>query len=42
MKVSYQGIKSGLPAKLQEKLDAKFAKLSKLVEGGEKSRPTWW
>ncbi len=37
MKVSYKGIKSGLPAKLQEKLDAKFAKLSKLVDGrGEK------
>jgi putative sigma-54 modulation protein len=37
MKVSYKGIKSGLPAKLQEKLDTKFAKLSKLVDGrGEK------
>jgi putative sigma-54 modulation protein len=37
MKVSYTGIKSGLPAKLQEKLDTKFAKLSKLVDGrGEK------
>jgi putative sigma-54 modulation protein len=37
MKVSYTGIKSGLPAKLQEKLDIKFAKLSKLVDGrGEK------
>jgi putative sigma-54 modulation protein len=37
MKVSYTGIKSGLPAKLQEKLDSKFAKLSKLVDGrGEK------
>ena len=37
MKVSYKGIKSGLPAKLQKKLDTKFAKLSKLVDGrGEK------
>ena len=37
MKVSYTGIKSGLPAKLQEKLDTKFVKLSKLVDGrGEK------
>src|ERR1700722_6267825 len=37
MNVSYKGIKSGLPAKLQQKLDAKFAKLSKLVDGrGEK------
>lgn len=37
MKVSYKGIKSGLPANLQQKLDAKFAKLSKLVDGrGEK------
>jgi len=37
MKVSYTGIKSGLPSKLQEKLDIKFAKLSKLVDGrGEK------
>ena len=37
MKVSYTGIKSGLPAKLQQKLDTKFAKLSKLVDGrGEK------
>jgi putative sigma-54 modulation protein len=37
MKVSYTGIKSGLPAKLQDKLDTKFAKLSKLVDGrGEK------
>jgi len=37
MKVSYKGIKGGLPAKLQEKLDAKFAKVSKLVDGrGEK------
>jgi len=37
MKVSYKGIKDDLPAKLQQKLDAKFAKLSKLVDGrGEK------
>ena len=37
MKVSYTGIKSGLPANLQDKLDTKFAKLSKLVDGrGEK------
>ncbi|MEO8051796.1 MAG: HPF/RaiA family ribosome-associated protein [Acidobacteriota bacterium] len=37
MKVSYTGIKSGLPATLQKKLDAKFAKLSKKVDGrGEK------
>jgi putative sigma-54 modulation protein len=37
MKVSYTGIKSGLPANLQHKLDTKFAKLSKLVDGrGEK------
>jgi len=37
MKVSYTGIKSGLPAKLQEKLDTKFVRLSKLVDGrGEK------
>jgi putative sigma-54 modulation protein len=37
MKVSYKGIKNDLPLKLQDKLDAKFAKLSKLVDGrGEK------
>jgi len=37
MKVSYRGIQSDLPVKLQEKLDARFAKLSKLVDGrGEK------
>jgi len=37
MNVSYTGIKSGLPSKLQEKLDIKLAKLSKLVDGrGEK------
>jgi putative sigma-54 modulation protein len=32
MKVSYSGIKQELPARLQTKLDAKFAKLSKLLE----------
>lgn len=32
MKVSYRGIKQDLPARLQAKLDAKFAKLSKLLE----------
>src|SRR5437879_5091441 len=37
MNVSYKGIKQELPSKLQEKLDAKFAKLSKLLETrGEK------
>ena len=37
MKVSYKGIKKPLHPKLQEKLDAKFAKLSKLLETrGEK------
>ena len=37
MKVSYKGIQKDLPSKLQDKLDAKFAKLSKLVDGrGEK------
>ncbi|MDP8991025.1 MAG: ribosome-associated translation inhibitor RaiA [Acidobacteriota bacterium] len=37
MKVSYKGIKDEIPVKLQQKLDAKFAKLSKLVDGrGEK------
>jgi putative sigma-54 modulation protein len=37
MKVSYKGIQKDLPPKLQEKLDAKFTKLSKLVDGrGEK------
>ena len=37
MNVSYRGIKKELSPKLQEKLDAKFAKLSKLVEKrGEK------
>lgn len=32
MNVSYKGIQKALAPKLQEKLDAKFAKLSKLVE----------
>jgi putative sigma-54 modulation protein len=32
MKVNYKGIKQALPAKIQAKLDAKFAKLSKLLE----------
>jgi putative sigma-54 modulation protein len=32
MKVSYTGVKQKLPEKLQAKLDAKFAKLSKLLE----------
>lgn len=37
MKVSYRGISSELPSKLQEKLDVKFAKLSKMLERrGEK------
>jgi ribosomal subunit interface protein len=37
MKVSYRGIEKQLPSKLQEKLDAKFAKLSKMIEKrGEK------
>ena len=37
MKVSYRGIHKELPPKLQEKVDAKFAKLSKLLERrGEK------
>jgi putative sigma-54 modulation protein len=37
MKVSYKGIKKEPPPKLQQKLDAKFAKLSKLLETrGEK------
>jgi putative sigma-54 modulation protein len=37
MKVSYKGIKQALPAKIQKKLDAKFAKLSRLLEKrGEK------
>src|SRR5580704_2141749 len=37
MNVSYRGIKKELSPKLQEKLDAKFSKISKLVEKrGEK------
>jgi ribosome hibernation promoting factor len=37
MKISYRGIPQQLPAKLQEKVDAKFGKLSKLLEKrGEK------
>ncbi len=37
MKVSYKGIRNDLPAPLQEKLDARFAKLSRFVDGrGEK------
>lgn len=37
MKVSYTGIKNDLPAKFQQKLDARFAKVAKLVDGrGEK------
>ncbi len=37
MKVSYRGIQGELPPKVQEKLDVKFAKLSKLLEKrGEK------
>jgi len=37
MKISYKGIQKDLPPNLQEKLDTKFAKLSKLVDGrGEK------
>src|SRR5579863_9090908 len=37
MNVSYRGIKKELSPKLQEKLDAKFAKISRLVEKrGEK------
>ena len=37
MNVSYKGIQGELPAKLQEKLDTKFAKLAKLLERrGEK------
>jgi putative sigma-54 modulation protein len=37
MKVTYKGVRKELPAKVQEKLDVKFAKLSKLLEQrGEK------
>jgi len=33
MQVSYTGIQQDLPAKIQAKLDAKFSKLSKLLDG---------
>jgi len=37
MNVSYKGMKQELPPRMQSKLDAKFAKLSKLLEKrGEK------
>src|SRR5579864_3555171 len=37
MNITYKGMHGDLPPKLQEKLDAKFAKLSKLLERrGEK------
>jgi putative sigma-54 modulation protein len=37
MRISYKGVKQELPLNLQEKLDARFAKLSKLLEKrGEK------
>jgi putative sigma-54 modulation protein len=37
MKISYKGVRQELPPKSQEKLDAKFAKLSKLLDKrGEK------
>jgi putative sigma-54 modulation protein len=37
MRVSYKGVQKALPPKLQEKLDARFSKLSKLLEKrGEK------
>ncbi len=37
MKVSYRGVQKELPPKLQEKLDVKFSKLSKMLERrGEK------
>jgi putative sigma-54 modulation protein len=37
MKVTYRGVQKELPSKLQEKLDTRFAKLSKLLERrGEK------
>jgi putative sigma-54 modulation protein len=37
MKITYRGIQQTLPPKLQEKLDSRFAKLSKLLERrGEK------
>ena len=33
MKVTYTGIRNELPPKIQQKLDAKFAKVSKLLDG---------
>src|SRR5579863_1312980 len=37
MKISYRGVQGELPPKVQEKLDAKFAKISKMLERrGEK------
>jgi len=37
MKISYRGVSNDLPTSLQAKLDARFAKLSKMVDGrGEK------
>ena len=33
MKVTYKGMPHALPAKVQQKLDGKFAKLSKLLDG---------
>jgi putative sigma-54 modulation protein len=33
MKVTYKGIPHALPSKIQQKLDAKFAKLAKLLDG---------
>ena len=38
MKVTYKGIKKDLPLQLQEKLDTKFAKLSKLIDGNSEKR----
>ena len=40
MKVSYRGIEKQLPSKLQEKLDAKFAKLSKMIEKRGEKEPS--
>ena len=37
MKISYKGVKKEFPPKIQKKLDAKFSKISKLLERrGEK------
>jgi len=33
MKITYTGLQNELPAKIQKKLDAKFAKLSRLLDG---------